>query len=82
MNVVGKDFDADLNNCISITFSAKVLNVYKVSNIALLSLKVIALFYLKYKTELDPEHLPTSEIEIFLEQTTMLQFYVGKLLNI
>ena len=41
----------------------------KFRNIALISLKVIALFHLKYKTELDPGHVPASELEIFVTET-------------
>lgn len=55
MNVLGKDFDAH------ITFAAILLKkIYKVSNFASFSLKIIGLFCLKYKAELDPGHVPTS----------------------
>ena len=47
MNVARNDFETDLNICTSTTFGAKVLNVYKVSNTTLFSLKVIALFLFK-----------------------------------
>ena len=66
MNVARNDFETDLNICTSITFGGKVLNVYKVSNITYFHWKLLHFFYLKYKTELDPEHLPTSEMEIFM----------------
>ena len=55
MNVVGKVFDTDINSVFQ-SFGAKVLTVYKVSNIALFSLKVIMHSLCKYKTELDPGH--------------------------
>lgn len=62
--VVTKDFDTDVDTVIQ-QLMVLIFSMFKVSNIILLSLKVIALFYLMYKTEPGSLHIPTSKMELF-----------------
>ena len=52
------------------------LSVDKVSKITLFSLKVLRFFYLKYKTKLDPGHVPTSETEIFVTKAVVAKGFI------
>ena len=85
---IRKDFDTDINNIFQELF---VLNFWMVSSFkcclsssvqVLFPLKVIARFYAKYKSELDPRPLPTSDMGLFVTIDIVAKSFILVLVEI